>query len=536
MSEVGTSGRRGAEGAILLAGAALAVGLLLPALDAVPLWDGWIYATCVQDAARHFSPEALSCALHPTHAWVLVLSVAAALAPGSALALHLAGLVLLALGLDGVRRLLARVLPGPEHAVGRALVVVAVAVHPVVLASLVHTNPDFGVFALVLAAVGVLAEERVGLASVLGVAACFTKELAVAIWAVVALGYLGLKLKDAAGRRLAVAREHWALLVPVVVMAVFFAVQRFVQGSTWHPSGAGHEFAGFAPWYVTDPALRRDLAEIFVLGFMWLPTLVLLADAFVATARRVKRLEARPLPGADAGWATLLGVATALVVAGLTSYRTFGNVRYYTVLFPLLLATAFVSLVRLGVPREVRHLVALVWIGLFTLGAWRSVDPVSRWVFGTLPMGERSLYAMTSVTRECCGYGRDQLAYNLEFTAYDAMLGRAYAETGVTSESLLVVPDAAYWQLSAPLDPKTRRRTLPREGPLLVPRMVPDGALLSRGLRPPEFLYLAPPNAPAPGLRALQREYEVTASAQVEAEGFTLPVYRLERRAPPAPR
>ena len=48
-------------------------------------------------------------------------------------------------------------------------------------------------------------------------------------------------------------------------------------------------------------------------------------------------------------------------------------------------------------------------VALFTLASYRSVDPVSRKVYGTFDTGVRRMYRMSSITREFEGPGRELL-------------------------------------------------------------------------------------------------------------------------------
>src|SRR5215218_5841655 len=101
----------------------------------------------------------------------------------------------------------------------------------------------------------------------------------------------------------------------------------------------------------------------------------------------------------------------------LSRFVTFSNARYYLPIFPLVLLVAYASAVRLRIPPAARAGGAAALATLLAVSAVRTVDPVSRGLWGTWQMGERSLLSVTSLTGECCGHGRDQLAYNLEFTA-----------------------------------------------------------------------------------------------------------------------
>jgi len=518
------SGRAHALGVALAL--VLALVLSAPVLDLVPLWDGRIYALCAQQLARG-DLEGLRCAGHPTHAWSLWMSLAPRLAFGSAPLFHLGSLALFALLLDGTARVLRRALPGEDHRPLRLAALGAVAVHPALLATMLNTNPDLGVAAFAMAALGQLAERRWWVAAAAGCAAAFSKETGIAVYGLFALLVVAVEWRVLTPR----ARRSLVVLVLPVALAIGVAAARLLGGASTVWDGAATDGTGLVNISISpsDPFLHNALALIFVLGFGWLVTLPILADGFVALRAWARGAPARPLEGADATWAALVPAALLFGVAGLTSLRTYGNVRYYAPLYPLLVTTGAIALVRLGVPHRLRPVVTAVWIVTFGAAAWRSVDPVSRMVWGTFPVGPRPMYHMTSVTGECCGRGRDQLAYNLEFAFFHEAQNRIFAAVSPTPETVVIVPQGALWFLGAPLDPATRRRTMAWEN-VLLPRYLDDATLARTDPLPPEILVLAMPNLPfRPGSPVWAR-YEVVEQAEVAAFGHAMHAFRLRRR------
>ena len=85
MNDTGTRWRQ--PSALVLGAATLvALALMLPRADFVPLWDGRFYADCVIDAAQNgLRPYWLRCAGHSSHVYVLLAGVARWLAPNGTL-------------------------------------------------------------------------------------------------------------------------------------------------------------------------------------------------------------------------------------------------------------------------------------------------------------------------------------------------------------------------------------------------------------------------------------------------------------------
>jgi hypothetical protein len=117
---------------------------------------------------------------------------------------------------------------------------------------------------------------------------------------------------------------------------------------------------------------------------------------------------------------------------------------------------------------------------LLTISAVRTVDPVSRAIWGTFPVGNRSLLSITSLRNECCGHGRDQLAYNLEFTEFASLQDALYERMQPSDSTVLVLPENGDWFTVGSLDSVTHRRTMRSQGTVR-PKvlMAPDSYNLS---------------------------------------------------------
>ncbi|HUQ79667.1 MAG TPA: hypothetical protein VM076_00945, partial [Gemmatimonadaceae bacterium] len=70
-----------------------------------PMWDGRIYADCITEAARNFTPGALRCAGHASHAYIALVAAVQSIAPGSFPLLLLANAMLLLVACVGFHRL-----------------------------------------------------------------------------------------------------------------------------------------------------------------------------------------------------------------------------------------------------------------------------------------------------------------------------------------------------------------------------------------------------------------------------------------------
>ena len=520
-----TTSARLAPALVLVAAGIVSALLLWSRHDYVPLFDGRIYADCIAKvAADPGNIAGYRCAGHIAESYVAILAVASRLAPESPVALMAANAVLFVLGAAALWRLTRSVFPDEEHRVGRAFVVGAFLVHPILLASVVQPGLDLGLLAFSLCALAAAVDGRRWTLVLFGTLLIFSKEpgvllygAIVAVWlwrrcasmlspddatrvgiaALVLLGFWSLInwdaisalfLLSAAGlvarrpRRPTVPLRkgligailgEWPLAIPVVLLFGYLVYYSLFAGAhtgagkevVWTGGGGRRELLfALMRGTILDPATRSSLALMFVVGFLWVPSIWMLVDLAIGAARHARNLPARPLPGVDR---SKLGFVLVVLLADvwlLSRFVTFSNPRYYLAVFPLGLLAAYASLVRLRVPSLGRGAVFASVIVLLTMSAVRTVDPVSRAIWGTFPVGNRSLLSITSLRKECCGHGRDQLAYNLEFTEFASLQDALYERLKPSRGTVLVLPENGDWFTVGLLDSVTHRRTMRLRG------------------------------------------------------------------------
>ena len=532
-----TTSARWAPALVLLVAGSVSALLLWSRRDFVPIFDGRIYADCIAKVAADPSNLAgYRCAGHIAESYVAILAVAARVAPGSPLALMLANALLTVLGAVGLWRLMRSVFPAEEHRIGRAFVVGAFLVHPIVLASVVQPGLDLGLLAFSLCALAAAVEGRRWTLVLFGILLIFSKEpgvllygAMVAVWlwrrcasmlspddatrvgiaALVLLGFWSLLNRDSASALFllaaagVIARRHrrpsvplgksllgailgeWPLAIPVVVLFAYLVYYSLLAGAAhadggktvvWTGGGSRRDLVfALMRGSIFDPATRSSLALMFVVGFLWVPSAWIVLDLAIGAVRHARNLPARPLPGVDRSKLVFVLVVLLADVWLLSRFVTFSNARYYLPVFPLGLLAAYASLVRLRVPALGRGAVLAAVMLLLTISAVRTVDPVSRTIWGTFPVGNRSLLSITSLRHECCGHGRDQLAYNLEFTEFASLQDVLYERLRASDSTVLVLPENGDWFTVGTLDSGTHRRTMRSHG-IVQPKvlMAPD--------------------------------------------------------------
>jgi hypothetical protein len=332
--------------------------------------------------------------------------------------------------------------------------------------------------------------------------------------------------------------QDWPLALPVLLLVAYLAAyaMRSATGADGAPGkplvwgGGGGALAlvdALLRGGVFDPPTRSSLALMFVVGFLWVPSLWTLADLVVGAIRHVRNAPPRQLFGVDR---SALGFIVVVLIADvwlLSRFVTYSNARYYLPVFPLGLLAAYGALVRLRVPALPRAGLLASAAVLLAVSTVRTVDPVSRAIWGTFEVGDRSLLSVTSLRKECCGHGRDQLAYNLEFTQFATLQDLLY-ERLKPQGAVLVVPEYGDWFVVERLDSATHRRTMRADGSY-VPTVLE--AQKAQDLDAPTAWYVEMPYIKDTTFRAmLAKSYEFTEPCRVSHDGYALTAYAMRLR------
>jgi len=530
--------------------AGLAVSLVIatlvriPHLRFVPIWDGRTYwDACLAPAlAGPFDPLAFNCFGHRSMLYMLAVSWPQYFSLGSALLLNLAHLAMSLVTIVGFHRAANALFRPSENAASgleAALTTVVFASMPVWTAASLNLNPDSGVLAGFLFALAFLLERRIVAATIAGVFLVLSKEIGLLLW--IALAGLdvvfALAARDDAMPRARRVLRRWPLLLPPLAYWLTGVALRAHQMPSMWPIAARQAedpnrpslLRTFLTLDFFDPHFGAYVADIFLINFTWVMTLAIAAWLIAFAAARLRH-RPLPLPAAldrrQGLFAALAGLAALYL---LTRYPTFNNARYLLPAFPVVVlgfGVAAAALIRRVDLRATAFFVAAL---LQLASMSRTIDPVSRAAFGTFPFGEHELLAMTSRTQECCGYGRDQLVYNLQFTEFAYVQDKMFERLHPTADDIFAVSRFANWYLHGPLDATTLHRTL-RTTNVVTPKTI-TVADLATGMPPPEHLiYLAYPNVNnANDQRLFSIGYAVRGPLTVEDDGYALSAFELKR-------
>jgi hypothetical protein len=326
------------------------------------------------------------------------------------------------------------------------------------------------------------------------------------------------------------------LAIPVVLFVghVLWWNSTHAASAIWKHNWQKGPLDGFNFFDLSEPIFLSYAAGLFILGFGWVITAIIGTDALIGLGRMARRLPSRVMRGEDPRALAAVTTMTVLLTYLLTSFRTWSNLRYFALLYPLFLIVAFAALLRLGVPPRVRAAIVGGIVALMLVASYRSVDPLSRLVYGTFDAGEKSMYRMASITGEFGGPGRDQLVYNLEFTGYHHVQEQFFRSLKPTARAVIATPRLVRWNIWSQLDPLTYRRTMKRDD-VLVPRYADEVDVAAQVGTIPELWFLEFSNHPDKdtAMGTLDRLYREDRIVSVRARGHVLKAHHLVRRDTP---
>jgi len=528
--------QRSAAYLVLALAAVAAIALISRHLGYVPMWDGRAYAECAVEASLHdLAPFYLRCWGHASQFYLGLLAISQLFDPGNATALIAVNAIILVLGVAGFHRLTRVVFPDDAQRVDRALLSAVFMLQPPLLASVVQPGLDLPVLVGAVWIIVLLIERRWGWTAVVGVAMVFSKETGLMLYGLF-LGCWGLwsmrKSGDEPAERWRELSAAWPVAIPLAAFGTYLAFYRIFRPGQPAMWTAGIDTPLLSQFLVprVDAYLASYLALVFVLNFAWLPSTWLIADAVVGGIAFIRRRQRPSVAAADVrvlAFITLLFIAT---LYALTRFLTFSNVRYLLPAMPLLLVASYAALVRLFPAPRPRRLALVTYALLLVVSVERTVDPVSRHLWGTFPFGSHQMLRMASITGECCGIGRDQLVYSLEFTRMHEVMDDALGALRADSASLFIIPANTSWYTIGPVDRRTHRRAL-RRTETVTPIAVEHGEIMKAPVRPERFTFLALPNADVPrALTNLGLYYEWGAPRLFERSGYAISAYDMTLR------
>lgn len=516
------------------------VAIVASHLDAIPIWDAKAYSYCVEEAIQKpFDVLNFRCAGHPCIVTALLWSLTQYLWPWNPSLMYATNAVLGAASIaafDALVRLLYPNRPGAEYTLVTALYGLA----PLFVAHAIFLNVDYGATAIFVLFLYFLLARRFWLASAFAVALMFSKETGATAYAVAILAYVVafvLEPRASWRQRIAALRSHAPLAAAPIAVSTYVALV-----AVFRPDPMGWINA-YAPIHVisdrleailntnlADPGIRSFLADIFVLNFQWLYTAVVVA-ALGAAMIRVERARDQPMGLPRRG--VFLGTAFVGLVYVVTRYRFSNGARYVLLASPVFILTFYGALLFLCASHIRRVSYLAVCAVLVFLSNFRTLDFVSRSIFGTFPFGSHALLDMQGLMG---GLKLDSLVYNLEFLQLQYLFGDVVRDLRPQPGTILLMGATTY---NFPPEVDGRSYALTANPSRALPLFVAIGDITRTNLakhvrRDGElFFYIAFANADNVQLPILLNEYALVAKKQYERHGYTQDLYTFRFTFPP---
>lgn len=517
----------------------LFLALVVPRLGAVPVWDSRVYydLCLLEGIDRPFHPFNFNCFGHPSMLYMLLFVPGQLISKGSAVLLNLTNVALGCLAIVAFWIITEALWRGAGSRWDRFLATAILAVWPAAIANSLSFNPDYGVFVFLLCFVAALIRGKVGLAALFGAFLVLSKEAGVVLYGLTSLLYLILF----AGGSAASGRRTWSgirdlsiLFAPALLYLANIGVT-LTRGQPVIWGGAAgtlpHILKRFIVFNPGEIYAGRYGPLIWVLNMSWILTACLLAAgvklALFRSAResfRAKALSHRPL--------VFVLLVFAATTYALTRYETYSHARYLLAIVPFFILVFVISL-QILLPRPaLRHALLGATFLLLLASDFRTIDPVSRRLWGTFSFGRHELLKLTSWNNECCAYSMDQLVYNLEYLKFDQIQSAIFADIRPTWETTFVGNERAELMRPGAVTPEGRR-TLRLSDDIVWIRYVSVNYLLSQKALPDTVYFMALPNIDnGPDLERLRRVYSVVSRKSYERSGYAVPVYAMQRRTP----
>jgi hypothetical protein len=406
------------------------------------------------------------------------------------------------------------------------------AFHPAILAGSMNFNPDQGVLVCFILYWYACLQEKWSWATLFSLMMIFSKENGVLLLALPLLA--GLNFTSKSGVLKWAKQRILPLLVPPIVFVFYLLYKRTLHPNNvfFHGTRMDLDFliTFLNPFHFTSISLTYFI-EAYILNFGWIISGFLW---IVAAHTFIKLAFSKNIPwknlviqGSFSNSLLMLVLSSYL----LTRYQTYVNIRYLLGIFPFIILCAFQAIQSLSLTLSRRLAISGIFLLSQLIATTNSIDPISRMIFGTFDFGEHRMYTLNRLTHECCGLGRDQLVYNLEFTKIDELQAIAYADMKPSPNTVILVNPLTTYEYTGnlttgPLCKNSYRRSL--GGPESFNpnyRFVSD--ILSLAVKPYEVFYVAFPNFPPyEDLGTLRRVYQQFRQKTYQSNGYALKVFQ----------
>lgn len=410
------------------------------------------------------------------------------------------------------------------------------AIFPIIISSSLHITPDNGILVFFVIFLYFLLTKKYFLTVLTGIAMAFTKEIGLILYLegiiLYFLIYVNTSVRGSSHRNLNIIKKVLFWGIPVWLSLIRIVLYKYFFHRPFMWLGASNILQ---PNYLTYwPQLKQEriffsyLLAIFVTNFNWILSIfsiialiyflygiVVKKQTFFSSKSNIKFI-----------YITFIFFATFIVI---TAFKSFTNFRYFLPVYPLLIILFYYGLIILIKNIVLRKICLFIVITLFVIGNFKTMDPLSKKIYGTFKFGDHDMLKITSITNECCGYGRDQLVYNLEFIQIHYLLNIIFRDIKPTPDIGIGFQPIAGVNVITRLDNKTFERTL-RYKNVFIPNILSFRLTFSPN-KPKLAYYIELPIEDNQSEISLYKEfYDVVEIKYYDHLGYSLRVYKLKLR------
>lgn len=493
----------------------------------VPIWDAWrsIDIWIKQAIFSPFNLFNFENAGHPSFSYYLPMSLLQFFDFGNVFYLHATSTFMGTLAIIFFHKTLRKVYSDTGN--GELYLLTAIfSFFPIFIANQLHIGPDYAVLIFYIIFLYFYIKEDKILSVLTASFLMFTKEAGIMVYTatVVSFALVNLVSGKLSLREIAKQiKQNFIYIIPPILFAARILYRVFIlkQAALWNTSSKQMDFLPFPPEIMHRVPLSYFLG-IFIINFNWILTILVVIGFFAVFFRNRKKSLTREKR-------IIISLYLVFIISYffLTFYKTFINVRYFLPLYVLMIILSYAGLKFTAKSDKLRQFLLIVIFLIFFISNFDTLDPISQKIWGTFNFGSHKLLKITSITGECCGFGRDQLTYNLEFTYFDSLQNRFYQDVELSSTDTI-----AYHPLDGPeiisrIDAKSHNRTARISTafePSVVTYTFPD--LVSK---PDRIYYLEFPNVDNEDiLRYYLTYYNVEEIKTYKQDGYEMKVYLLK--------
>jgi len=511
--------------------ALLVVFILTPVayFSYVPIWDGYQFVKlCYVPSSQTLL---LDCARHSAPFNNLLFGFIQKIDIGNPLLIYTENIILGVIGLVFFYLLLKDVFGDLLTAYERALLTFLFGFHPVFLAHIVQPSLDYTLPIYLVVLLFFLLRNNYIWTAVSGLMLAFTKEPGIMVYGVSVFWYFyvfaGLgKRKELISGHL---KEIWVLLIPFAAFALyahFFTLQAhrddgiFLEMFSFNTS---HDF------------FVEQIESIAIINFYWTVTVSILAGSAYFIYKNAKhRIDLEHIT--PIGLNTIyLSLCTVSVLWFNTRIEFFNNPRYMLLCVPLLVLS-FTCVYAHFKGKILRVVMLSALLSIIYLSAFRTFDPVSRYVFPTFRFGSHTMLK-TPVSKTVLGVdyaGKDTLVYNFQFTEFDSLTEKAVRTFGldknyVMSRMFLGGSNGIF----SDFDKRMQHRSLAGKSgnsEVVQVNILDDNqALGDKDLHDVYFIAM-PAHYSEASMKNLLKSFVVTGATTIEDSGYSVDVIHLVRK------